>query len=484
MIREVAAWKTAGHFMHPSGLAYRFGFLAYHGSDSVDTAAVAGWIVIQLGGFTVHIHPEASFRTVATGAMTALLIGDVFVASGKSTVDATLTRMAVSGNWEAFDDISGRFALLLIENDACRVVNDPFGSRSVYYRSQGGFGVASHASLLAGAFSEDISKAASEFTQMPEYKARGTSYLPGDLTMYESIKALIPNNYYDSVQGRCFRYWPRRSIPGTSIGEFLAECRGYFSRFSAHLAGRYRPVLGVTGGVDTRAVIAGLVGNGLDVQLVTWTAGRLPEEEVGVVAKMVEHLRQPHVYMDPRTRPDSEKFREIKAATKPATGFTRSESSLSANMGELTRRGDVFVRGYGGEIIRGFYNRHRKALSGNMAADFFDMYKTGRIAKPPAGFQKFSMEAIEGFIERANYDAELFNLDLRDLYYWEQRMGTWGANMHNEMDPAVYSITGLNSRPLYAAAFGLAPNGRLGEEIMLEITAMYDRRFAEMSVRS
>ena len=81
-------------------------------------------------------------------------------------------------------------------------------------------------------------------------------------------------------------------------------------------------------------------------------------------------------------------------------------------------------------------------------------------------------------------NSDLYNLDLRDLFYWEQRMGSWAANMHNEMDPAVYSITGLNSRPLYEAAFGLEPKERLGAQIMLEITKMYDERFANIGVVS
>ena len=63
-------------------------------------------------------------------------------------------------------------------------------------------------------------------------------------------------------------------------------------------------------------------------------------------------------------------------------------------------------------------------------------------------------------------------------------MGAWGANMLNEMDPAMYSITGLNSRPLYEAAFGLPEKERLGAKLMLDITALYDKTFSEIGVVS
>ena len=87
-------------------------------------------------------------------------------------------------------------------------------------------------------------------------------------------------------------------------------------------------------------------------------------------------------------------------------------------------------------------------------------------------------------MKRANYNENLYNVDIRDLYYWEQRMGAWAANMLNEMDPVVYSITGINSRPLFEAAFGLRDEERLGQGLMLDITGRYDKTFAKIDAIS
>src|SRR5690606_1177827 len=115
-----------------SRLSYRFGFLIRRSGRSVDLSAVSDWPVIHLDGFVVHMHPEVGVRTVSTKDGTALLIGEAFVARGTSTVEAVLLPMAELGVWDTLDDISGRFALLLISKGECRVVHDPIGSRSVY----------------------------------------------------------------------------------------------------------------------------------------------------------------------------------------------------------------------------------------------------------------------------------------------------------------------------------------------------------------
>lgn len=62
--------------------------------------------------------------------------------------------------------------------------------------------------------------------------------------------------------------------------------------------------------------------------------------------------------------------------------------------------------------------------------------------------------------------------------------GDLGANVLNEMDPSVYSYVGLNSRPLFESALGLPEEERLGADIMVKITALYDEHFSRIGIVS
>ena len=143
--------------------------------------------------------------------------------------------------------------------------------------------------------------------------------------------------------------------------------------------------------------------------------------------------------------------------------------------------GDVFLRGYGGEILRGFYNRHNLELPERTASELTRLYLTRRVKSPSKAFQRFAVKSFEDYIERTQFDCDLQGLDPLDLFYWEQRMGVWGATMLCEMDPAVRSMAGFNSRKMYEIAFGLPRDQRIGSELLLGLTRRYDPIFAALN---
>jgi hypothetical protein len=61
-------------------------------------------------------------------------------------------------------------------------------------------------------------------------------------------------------------------------------------------------------------------------------------------------------------------------------------------------------------------------------------------------------------------------------------MGMWGAAMLNEMDPACYSLVGINSRAVFETAFGLPAEERLTKELLRRVTWNYDVPLAEIAV--
>lgn len=419
------------------------------------------------------------------------MIGDIYVAHGNRTVEKLLAAVVTNWDFSALDQLAGRFALFVSRPDGMEIFHDPFGSRTIYYATNLDFCLSSHAALCAQASGQLISPRMKKFTALPDYKKRGTVFLPGDLTMYENILCLTPNCCFKRGQG-VKRYWPRDDLAPASLEQFMSVCDEYFANTASFLNSKYNMVLGLTGGVDTRTIIAGLMETGSKVDLVTWTGRLLPENEKPAVEEMIRHLGSKHTYMNPANKDWDDQAIAISKAINAATGYCRGGSRLTVNMYEVCGADDVFVRGYGGEIIRGFFNRYRaasregyKPISTEDCVEVFTAcYKTKKIMEPDPLFLSVIQEATEGFVERTNYIGAMHGFDVLDLFYWEQRMGNWGANMLNEMDPAVYSFVGLNSRPLFQTAFGLPRDYRLGTKLMLDITARYDNQFAKIGVIS
>jgi hypothetical protein len=262
------------------GLLFRFGFIC-HGAadppegDAVWARVVQSWQRLEADGLVIHHHPEARVRHHRGEAGSAVLIGHAFVTRGDETVESVIGSLLAAETdddcfFASFGALSGRFALLLLKGPAQRAFHDPVGSRSLYYRADGELCLGSRAELIAHAFGLEQSPPAQTLIGSEEYQSRTVGYLPGDLTLNRGVHGLAPNNYHDLTERRTVRYWPHRAPRPTTFDEFFDALDEYFAALSSHLSEFYSPILGVTGGVDTRTMLAAFSNHGLAVQGVTW----------------------------------------------------------------------------------------------------------------------------------------------------------------------------------------------------------------------
>lgn len=456
---------------------FRFGFACYPDVTPVVIQAVEGWSTLRIHGYVVHTHPEATTRVLQSINGTVVFIGDVFVAHGTASLDETAAAI-LADDWNALDILSGRFALLTFSKGGLRVFNDPFGARTIYYKLSGPVAVASHAALVAELTGESLSPAIRKYVGTAEYLAKRTRFLPGDYTMYSNILRLAPNNYYDMGNRSTHRYWPREDLPDTTLNDFHDLTDEYFANYAKFLSHRYTPVIGLTGGVDSRAVIAGLRAYGLRPRLTTWTS--LAEEETARVGGMVDHLGLMHSFIDVRYKSEDAVFVTMREASDVNLGYWRGGSYLTAQSAIGASTKDVFIRGLGGEILRGSYHSSQITQKGDWLDVFVKLYMTKVNKNPSTEYLTFTKRAFDQFMSRANYRGDLFNADPGDLIYWEQRMGMWAAALHNELDAAMSSHTGFNSRPLYAAAWGLPAEQRFGKQLVGGIIGRYDKMFMSL----
>ena len=61
-------------------------------------------------------------------------------------------------------------------------------------------------------------------------------------------------------------------------------------------------------------------------------------------------------------------------------------------------------------------------------------------------------------------------------------MGNWAAGMLNEMDPAMFSVTGLNDRILYDLAFSLSPQLRLKKSLFTQYIDQTEPRLSGLPI--
>lgn len=458
---------------------YRLGFIGASRRQRFEVPSfINGWNRILTPGFKFFVHPETPVHRVedADGRV-VLVLGDALVAHGESSLDELLLRIA-SGDRESLDDLTGRFAIAVLDGEGGQLVHDPLGSQAVF-RTLGRSPVfASHSSLIAECIDLKVSQRLKRYMASDEYRARVTRFLPGDLTLYEDIVHLIPNNELDLRTGETHRYWPRESTSPGTFDELVSTWDEYFRAYVDFLQHRYRPVIGLTGGLDSRAVIATVHSMGLQASYVTWD--KMPEGEAARIPILADHLGGEHSWVRMGERPEGKETDEIRQAAKYATGLTRGTPLLPAQVAQVVAPRSIFFKGLGGEVMRGPFNSRMKPHlpSDNYEKLAYALYAGTIRLTAGAEYEKTTLDAIRGYLERANYDADLQGMDAGDLIYWEQRMGTWTAIQHAEFSVVLNSHSAMNSRRIFSAAWALPDDERFGPALLQRLIERYDPTLA------
>jgi hypothetical protein len=471
---------------------FRFGFLCWDATNPPPGyQALANvcreWHQTQYGNLVVLRHPETRLQHCTDGNRHLILLGDAFVAAGESNQEPLSILAGAeseTGFFEELDRLSGRFALLIIGKDAGRVFHDPIGSRTLFYRDNGAFVLGTHAMLVAMAFGAPQRQDIQALLASSSYRNLKVELLPGDATLFEDVYALPPNHYFDILKCRIVRYWPRYPRRNASFDEFFTAMDNYLRNFVGFLHTPYRPIVGITGGVDSRTLVTAFSHYGLQFRGVTWTNLNFHPWEAGAVSRILRRLKFQRDIVDR----SNDQINTAAWFGVYNSGGYRNPSPVVAGMDRLYTKvpGAVFVRGFGGEVIRGFYRLAKGPVRTGPMRDsstdeMFRMYAEGakdRSELDPV-FKRTALSAFEGFWRRGGYnELEQFGFDVNDIFYWEHRVGNWASASINAMDPAVNSLAGFNCRSVFQIAYGLENNVRMRRELFIEVIRRYNSSVA------
>jgi len=394
---------------------------------------------------------------------------------------AVLSSMSGDALETALADLSGRFAVIARRGSETAIFNDAFGSRTVCYRAVAPYAVASHSEILALAFSSDADPEVARFLTSRFWKKMPVLLLPGDVTAFGDVFLLAPNNAFFLEAGRTRRYWPRRAPAAVGFEDFATACDSYFEGMARALSGR--PVwLSITGGFDSRLLLAALDRFGVAFQTVTWTKLNFQPWEEEPVAEISRRLGRPHFVVDGRN--DQPSDIAVIGARNGGRRVSGPHSSVSG-MGRLLASDSrsVFVRGVGGEAIRGFFQSKPSRLAALSVDEMVRAYAI-RVPADDHDARDFVRSAFEAYWRRGNFaDPGAAAIDPNDLFYWEHRLGTWAAESLNTMDPACRNLLGYNSRHLAQTAYGLPSNQRLGGRLFTRLIARYRPDLANIPIQ-
>src|SRR5690606_27909136 len=120
--------------------------------------------------------------------------------------------------------------------------------------------VASHAALVAEVMGAGLREWVIPYITAKNYVRMDVKYLPGLDSPFESVRQLTPNTYLSLPGMEIRRYWPRTELERASREEAVGSLVQYLGGLRIFLeGGGIKPVLGMSGGRDSRGLLSALV---------------------------------------------------------------------------------------------------------------------------------------------------------------------------------------------------------------------------------
>ena len=472
-------------------LLFRFGYLLHAAATPPEGGALwsrlgGSWIATAVGPFVLVTHPETRMARADEGERVTVLLGDAFF-TVEPLERAPLAALAAAdddGIPALLDQLSGRFAVITRRGGRTRFYHDAFGARSTFYRKSGPLGLASHPELLAHAFGDRLWPEMMRFVGSQWFRRKTPAMLPTDATLYEGILALLPNHGYAVEEQRPFRYWPRheRRRTAATFDEFFAAIDTYFRGMVRFLAGR-EVIVSITGGIDSRTLIAALRHYGVPLRTVTWKGFYFEQWEAAPVEEIVAHLAGEHAWVDET----NDRINDEALLGVRNSGNYRSPSRAVAGMARLFGAipGAFWLPGQGAVVIRG-WPPPRIPLPDLRPETMLNDYLRSREGIPPAGPEEraFVLRETEAMCGRIDFATPIaMGYDAEEVYLWEHRAGTWSVCSINAMHSAVDCMFGFNSRVLAEIGMAMPPELRRTKKLFHEVIRRYDERLAAIYFR-
>ena len=411
------------------------------------------WNCLRIADLYLYSHPDLEVHKLSDATKTILLIGFLFDSQehAKQNTDILEDILRASGSFKEFvsaiKPYAGRFVLIYHDDHGLKLVQDALSLREVYYCTEKNLVVCgSQPNLVALQSSPKL-----ETTRNPEIldfyhnhmkSVRKGSLWVGDGTYYDGIKHLLPNQCLDLANLSVQRYWPNAELNHLDLDETVNRVCSFLQGMIKAVTQRHSVMLAVTGGTDSRTLLAASRGVQDKIYYFVNKERDLTDSspDISVPSRIFKKIKVPfHVHAVPNEVDDE--FRKVFLNNT----FFASDRILPTiyNVYFKNHTDKINLLGVG-EIGRALWGTEPKKLSAYYLA-YSLRYKKSN----------YATRQCEQWLQATLPVARKYRIDMMTLLLWEQLLGNWGAVGNSESDIAIEEFDPYDSHYVYETLLGI-----------------------------
>jgi hypothetical protein len=419
-------------------------------------------------GYHLTAHPDLKITRFKSAIIDVTLLGfildpqspeqgDYEILEKKAASVSSINELITS-----FDEYAGRYVCIVFTGGNVFLFADTLGFRTVYYRTfEKHLWCSSQPSLLGEYFNlkpdkeiEDDLKKAILWNNRKEH------WYPGTSSAYKDILRLLPNHYLDCSASCQIRYWPAKPLKSMTIEKCVEESSVLLQKTMESASKRFDLEIAVTAGLDSRMVLAGCHTIKRQPEFFTHTHPSLSIDgaDIRIASMMCQQLGLEHKIIRHSEIIDSEFERIIRRNVTNARSGKMINAFTIYNHFTSVKKERVVVHGVPGEIARNFF--YKPPLI-NLDIKFL-LYQSAMSSS------RIAEVTFEKWLNEARKIPEELGVRILDLFYWEQRVGSWASMSYNEYDIAFESFTPFSCRRLLTLMLGVESHHRVAPNFTLQ----------------
>lgn len=410
------------------------------------------WHAISFGdNHYISHHSELNVSITVQGDATLALIGTALHPlfpdfSNQEIVEKLIVvTNTIDDLIEASSPLSGRWLLIYNKGKEIYIFTDPIGFRALFYKN-------STEQTIFGSQPEVINAVSSlrysDNELLLEYLYFQNSWSnesdwAGDETMYKDCYRLMPNHFLKFPEIVVQRFFPKTKNNNKSENLIINEVVPLFQGFYRSLFLRESSVIqGLTGGLDSRLLLA--ASKEFQPKILYYV------DDFGIKSAN----RNPDIWVSKKIADRFNLNFEIRKAdaTLPGWFFNYLSKNVTAARCLAKTRPTyqklilndkrININGNGSEICRDFPSSEKPLYYRYTPEELTYYLFWGNYKHRSAYIESKIASWLTQLSEMEN------NIDLLHLLYWEQRLGTWGANFLSEQDIAIDQLSPFNNRKI------------------------------------
>jgi hypothetical protein len=406
---------------------------------------IEGWNKIPINeDLFLTIHPDLKTSQSTYNNINLTLLGYMIDPSNNYISDLDILNN-ICKNSKSFIDVlkntynyNGRWIIIYNDKNETKVFNDCIGSRQLcYVRKNNEIWCASQSSLLSYCLNIELddNDLLTNFIKSSEFEMQ-EKFLPGDSTLYRDVKHLIPNHYLDLNLGKSIRYYPSEHFKNIQMNDAIEFASKILQGSMVNANKRFNLMLAITGGLDSRVALAASKDIKQDIFYYLMKFDNLNDNhlDIQIPSKLLPKLNLNFNLLELDKNIDE----NFEKRFNENVSCSRNKLKYGAYICYKEFKDKVRISGHGSEIGRNFYyGYYNRKIDAELLAEISG-YKNN----------EFAILHFKEWLFDAEDTCKKYNMNILDLFYWEQRMGKWGALGSSEFEIANEEFILFNNRQL------------------------------------